>query len=142
MKDKEKQIEEKADCFNCVCKPVCMKTADIDKEKELISWNEYVKQYGCHWFQRILPEDSVVLSREEYDAYHKTVTELTIECCQKEKVMAEKILDFIQENRHKYEMWYLVSELRKFFGIEQNNDWVFGGLADELNNKFGCEIKE
>ena len=48
MKDKEKQIEETANCFMCVCKPICMKTADINKEQELLSWNEYVKQYGCN----------------------------------------------------------------------------------------------
>lgn len=66
MKDKEKQIEEMANCEKCVCKPVCMKTADIVKEQEFLSWNEYVKSYGCKHYQPKLPKDSVVLTREEY----------------------------------------------------------------------------
>ena len=66
MKDKE-MIEEMANCFKCVCKPVCMKTADVVKEQELVSWNEYIKQYGCKHYQPKLPKDSVVLSREEYE---------------------------------------------------------------------------
>jgi phage pi2 protein 07 len=73
-----------------------MKIADIDKQG-LTSWNEYVKEYGCKHYQPKLPEDSVVLSREEYkqlldNAIRVDVEYLYNELAKASKETAEKIL--------------------------------------------------
>jgi hypothetical protein len=81
MKDKAKQ-----NCNNCVHKAVCFERANIEdidgKESEAMkSWEEYVKQYGCQYYQPKLPKDSVVLSREEYDKLQTDMRRLTYQNC-------------------------------------------------------------
>ena len=99
-------------------------------------------------YNKLFPKDDIVLSKEKYEllvecsSYEGVMKALKNEYTKGSKETAEKILNFLEENRHKYEMWYLISELRKYFGIEQDNSWVFGDLADELAKQFGVEIKE
>lgn len=161
MKDKEKQlVNDLVEIFDneyqerrlltptFTAKQLCkLGYQKLLEDSVIISQKEYdalktIEKYHI----KSCGKDSVVLSREEWkrikNSLYYSKEELDKKLAKASNETAEKILDFIQENRHKYEMWYLVSELRKFFGIEQNNDWVFGDLADELNNKFVVEIKE
>ena len=57
MKDKEKQI--KSDCEKCIHDKVCYDCLMTDK-----CWG---KDNDCKHYQPKLPEDSVVLSKEEYE---------------------------------------------------------------------------
>ena len=153
MKGKEKQIEEMAmimcenNCEECRRESIEFYGNSYDEDTQCLFNVGAERLYNAGY--RKIPENSVVLTNDNAEE----IANLIVTSPQTQSVMGdlikawrketvEKILEFIQENRHKYEMWYLVSELRKFFGIEQNNDWVFGDLADELNNKFGVEIKE
>ena len=132
---KAKQIEEMANCFKCVCKPVCMKTADISKEEELLSWNEYVKSYGCkHYKPKIDQDKEVVLTKEEYNLIDHNIkhlegvcnnleeyaSQLEKELKQARKETAEKIIDFIEEKDKK---------AGKFS--------IYKKLLEELKEKFG-----
>lgn len=124
MKDKE-IIEEMANCYKCVCKPVCMKTADIN-EKQMLSWNEYIKQYGCQYYQPKLPEDSVVLSREEYiDLSRNYVGE---QVAQARKETAEKILKGVKKRTVNW-----IGKIGFFLTYEE---------LDELVKSVGVEIKD
>ena len=68
MNDKE-MIEEMANCDKCACKELCESYKYIDfvnLPEDLLRHKEYVKKNGCRYYQPKLPEDSVVLSKEEY----------------------------------------------------------------------------
>jgi hypothetical protein len=124
MKEQEKQIEEMA--------------------KALL---EYIKVYGklhltvdgidntARLFEKFgitkLPEDSVVLSREEYDSYHKLVTELTIKNCKARKETAEKILNAIYDKLNTFEAVY-----------EIDYESYVDDVLWEIAKQFGVEIKE
>lgn len=68
MKDKEKQIEEMANCDKCVHKKIC---------KNEFKGAPIIEFQGCEHYQPKLPEDSVVLSREEKQEYENLVKLLT-----------------------------------------------------------------
>ena len=106
MKDKE-MIEEMAKDFKC-CYP-CEMFNGYEANGELHNCNceAYNKSQNCAIAQTVakcligdgyrkLPKNSVALSNEEYSAYHKTVTELTIKACQSSKETAEKIFNKIK----------------------------------------------
>lgn len=57
---------EKSNCYNCICKPVCFQVRDLTT-KSLNSWNEYVKQCGCEHYKPKLHEDTVVLTKSQYE---------------------------------------------------------------------------
>ncbi len=154
MKDKEKQIEEMANCFNCVCKPVCMKTADINKEQELLSWNEYIKQYGCKHYQPKLPEDSVVLSKEEYENIYEQAEQNVLANIADGGTSCHRCIEQHEKKASKETAEKFIKECKKYkvkkfspIGISQRDtgvlwiempEWKF----DELAKQFGVEIKE
>ena len=150
MKDKE-MIEEMANCFKCVCKPICMKTADISKEQELLSWNEYIKQYGCKHYQPKLPKDSVVLSKEEKQEYENLVKLLIYD-----KPIKSRVYEFVKDTKDQARKEtaekilslakYLIEERNGMEGYDLEDVSVDGIIVvevlDELAKQFGVEIKE
>ena len=112
MKDRE-MIEKMAkSCKNCICNAVC------DKKLEL---KYYFDNHDCEHYQPKLPEDNIVLSKEEYgsklqDAYDNGVewgTELG------SKETAEKIAKYLfsicilEDIPHCMEKYF-----KKQFGVE------------------------
>ena len=159
MKDKEM-----VNCFNCVCKPVCMKTADINKEQELLSWNEYIKQYGCKHYQPKPPEDSVVntptiqcetysqndmvmLSREEYEKQYDKNWDNYREGENNAKVYYENIIiPKVKEQERKETAEKILKGFKNNFVMFDKKDAIsidlFIALLEKLAKQFGAEIKE
>lgn len=140
MKDKEKQ-----DCNNCVCKTVCYERASIEdiegyKSKAMKSWEAYVKQYGCQYYQPKLPEGSVVLSMEECEAHKKWLKELAKSNKEFEKIGYEK------GSKETAEKIYYKAEKKAHFqdGGYYDKDRYYLDMEDlkEILKGLGVEIKE
>lgn len=123
MKDKEKQ--EKV--FDILAKMEFFQGQRAGREL----WNDKPKEVQDQdiadfvrdiKYIRSYLQDRVVLSREEYNAYHKTVTELTIKSCQASKETAEKILQYV------YDRCIDNKFIRKF--------------EEFIKEQFGVEIKD
>ena len=86
MKDKEKQITKS--CKNCVCNAVC------DKKLNL---RYYFDNHDCEHYQPKLLKDSVVISKERFDAL-ETIEKYHIKSCGKDSVVLTQ-----EELEEKYE---------------------------------------
>ena len=107
-------------CYNCIHFPLCFAQKG-GANLELASEND------CCYYQSKLPEDSVVLSREEYERITKElvteqrVTEIAKEYFEKiRKETANKIYTKIKDsflmdskNRYKLKLW-----LKEEFGVD------------------------
>lgn len=135
MNDKEKQIEEMAKDIE--------KYIVVGWRKEL--YIESAKSFYDKGYRNC--KDKVVLSKEEqerilnatekrikqlkneindykqrYASAEKRYEQLVQSSCEalakKGKETATEIIEYLRENGRKYEVWYLISELRKQYGVE------------------------
>jgi hypothetical protein len=112
MKDKEKQIEEMANCKNCVHQKICVDkiscgvlTADKDGYLKL----------KCNYYQPKLPEDSVVLTETESIAM--CVEQWNKGYKKGSKETAEKIIKWFKENALDIPSDEYINEFAKQFGV-------------------------
>ena len=96
----DKMIEEMQSCNNCVCKVVCYERANIEeiegKESDAMkSWEEYVKQYGCQYYQPKIPKGSVVLDRQEHQKYcaYKIIEPQIKGCLDRERELEKQVAE-------------------------------------------------
>ena len=138
MKDKEKAIEEMAKVIKSANEIDCIRTCDTckyyDDNTKCISFGQSIALYNAGY--RKLPEDSVVLSREElndldYKAYSRGV------CCASEKV-------FEQKEKARKETAEKI--LRDLYSEATSNVSETVELTtfqiEQLAKQFGLEIKE
>jgi hypothetical protein len=119
MNDKEKQIEEMA--------------REIQKSVDGCAnyWAKLIATYLYEQGYRNC-KDKVVLDKEEYDELrqersdyitelqetHNENCKLRIELEDIRKETAREIIEYLRDDGRKYEMWYLISKLRKQYGVE------------------------
>ena len=116
-------IEEMASCDNCVCKVVCYERANIEeiegKESDAMkSWEEYVKQYGCQYYQPKIHEGSVVLDRQEHQKYcaYKIIEPQIKGCLDRERELERKLKE-LEEQRDRQA--YIAEDL-----IQEKHRWT------------------
>ena len=146
MKDKENQI--KSDCEKCIHDKVCYDCLMTDK-----CWG---KDNNCKHYQPKLPEDSVVLSKEEYEelqvgkdfnyGYHNGENNMTayyenIRLPEVRKETAEKIFNTLL-NCHGHFSKEHAGEYS--FSLDKDRQYRFVSKAFicELAKQFSVEIKE
>ena len=134
-------------CYNCIHFPLCFAQKG-GANLELASEND------CCYYQSKLPEDSVVLSREEYEKLRETITDLKYdkfdlknEISEKDNKIAllEETIDCIKFNvgfARKETAREILNEL-----IDSSNKITFFDCRmalglDKLAKQFGVEIKE
>lgn len=133
MNDKEKKS-----CDNCIHKGVCFERANIEeidgKESEAMkSWEEYVKQYGCQYYQPKLPEDSVVLTKAKYREFLEMKRDM-INNAQYKRGSKETAIDILKEIATIKLDHIDVGEMLLSFKITAK--------IQELAKKFGVEVEE
>ena len=105
-------------CYNCIHFPLCFAQKG-GANLELASEND------CCYYQSKLPEDSVVLSRAEYEkgiiereSMRNQITELFNDREQARKETAEKFLQLAYDRCLEKSFIKKVEELAKQFGVE------------------------
>ena len=130
MKDKEKQIEEMAKVIKSANEINCIRTCDncnyYNDDSKCISFGQAIALYEQGY--RKLPENSVVLSREEYEKL-KMLEEGHITC--------EDVLEFVEKAR-KETAEKIINMLKQPPYIDFIESWVLEDVAKQ----FGVEIKE
>ena len=126
-------------CYNCIHFPLCFAQKG-GANLELASEND------CCYYQPKLPENSVVLSREEYERITKELvteqraTEIAKEYFEKiRKEIAEKFYDKVNENICVFQLENKNQEFTD--GYAQAIADICGRL-DQVAKQFGVEIKE
>lgn len=125
-------------CYNCIHFPLCF----AQKGGANL---EFASENDCCYYQSKLPENSVVLSREEYERITKELvteqraTEIAKEYFEKmHKETAEKdfntIVKALEERKGKVEAFYGVAES---VGVD-----IAIRTVKELAKQYGVEIKE
>ena len=126
-------------CYNCIHFPLCFAQKG-GANLELASEND------CCYYQSKLPEDSVVISREEYKRIteelvtEQRATEIAKEYFEKiRKEIAEKFYDKVNENICVFQLENKNQEFTD--GYAQAIADICGRL-DQVAKQFGVEIKE
>lgn len=119
----DEMIEEMQSCNNCVCKVVCYERANIEeiegKESDAMkSWEEYVKQYGCQYYQPKIPKGSVVLDRQEHQKYcaYKIIEPQIKGCLDRERELEKQVAE-LEEQRDRQA--YIAEDL-----IQEKHRWT------------------
>ena len=141
MKYKEKQIEEMANCKNCVHQKMCIDkiscgvlTADKDGYLKL----------KCNYYQPKLPEDSVVLLREEKQEYENLVKLLIYD-----KPIKSRVYEFVKDTKEQARketaekfVKGLIDKLKDNVNADNVDFFVeVKKMANETAKQFGVEIK-
>jgi hypothetical protein len=132
MEDKEKQIEEMANCKNCVHEDICQLRTYSYCEEE-------VKEKGCEHYQPKLPEDSVVLSREEYKLLFDIKKKF--ETADGDEITAVSLLMWLKEltAQERKEAAEKIIDLIKTFCPDKK---FIETISHIISERFGVEIKE
>lgn len=117
-------------CYNCIHFPLCFAQKG-GANLELASEND------CCYYQSKLPEDSVVLSRKEYNEikmYQSYIPEM------------KKAFDKVRNAAIKETAREILREIRGYYPVDlehcDKGEAFILELCYELANKYGVEIKE
>lgn len=134
MKDKEKQI--KSDCEKCIHDKVCYDCLMTDK-----CWG---KDNNCEHYQPKLPEDSIVISREEKQEYENLVKLLIYD-----KPIKSRVYEFIKDTKEQSRKETAEKIFQRLFeehSAFSNTDivviWQVKEVLSDIAKEFGVEIKE
>ena len=123
-------------CYNCIHFPLCF------AQKGAANL-EFISENNCCYYQSKLPEDSVVLSKEEQEriltATEKRIEGLKKQISQTRKETAEKFYDKVHENICVFQLENKSQEFTD--GYAQAIADICGRL-DQVAKQFGVEIKE
>lgn len=135
----EKQIEEIATCKNCCHDETCYyRKKTFQQYLGVFSNINKVIRFGCIHHQPKVPEDSVVLSREEYE---KLTKELVTE--QRAREIAQEYFIFVRKETAKEILEELMKNIEFTFGLDGkainklNADFVLN-----MCKKYGVDLGE
>ena len=131
----------KANCYRCIHKDIC----------ELRSFSyceEEVREKGCEYYQQEIPEDAIVLTREEYEELKQAKTllefrEETIKCLEDANIRYAKALENkVKDTAKNYKNFMILSiaEMLKYGEINpeqsemlyNHNYQIYKGFIEEL----------